>query len=61
MLLIRQKFLEEQNFIAVKANMNTWANHLNKQIFKILHLKFCWALADLQVNLFFFLIKLIIF
>ena len=48
MLTIRQKFLEEQNFVAVKANMQPWANHLNKQLYKVLQQQFCWALADLQ-------------
>jgi dynein heavy chain 2, cytosolic len=51
---IRQKFVDEERFVAVKANMQPWVNHWNRQLYKIIQLQFRWALENLQAKLIIF-------
>uniref|UniRef100_A0A183BTS1 Cytoplasmic dynein 2 heavy chain 1 n=1 Tax=Globodera pallida TaxID=36090 RepID=A0A183BTS1_GLOPA len=45
---IRQKFVDEERFVAVKSNMQPWANHWNRQLYKVLQLQFRWAMEDVD-------------
>uniref|UniRef100_A0A914HVR0 Cytoplasmic dynein 2 heavy chain 1 n=1 Tax=Globodera rostochiensis TaxID=31243 RepID=A0A914HVR0_GLORO len=45
---IRQKFVDEERFVAVKSNMQPWANHWNRQLYKVLQLQFRWAMEDID-------------
>uniref|UniRef100_A0A915E882 Cytoplasmic dynein 2 heavy chain 1 n=1 Tax=Ditylenchus dipsaci TaxID=166011 RepID=A0A915E882_9BILA len=48
---IRQKFADEERFVAVKANMRAWAIHWDRQLYKALQLQFQWGLESLQQQL----------
>ncbi|KAL3101915.1 hypothetical protein niasHS_003324 [Heterodera schachtii] len=45
---VRQIFVEEEAFVAVKTNMQPWANHWNRQLYKVLQLQFRWAMENVD-------------
>lgn len=47
-LKIKQKFSDEERFISIKSNMQTWAIHWDHQLYKALQLQFQWGVENFQ-------------
>lgn len=50
-LKIRQKFSDEERFVAIKSNMKPWAIYWDRQLYKALQLQFQWGIENFQLQI----------
>lgn len=48
LLVIQQKFVNEERNAGGKTNMRAWAVHWDRQLYKVLQIQFWWALESLD-------------
>ena len=48
---IRQRFADEERFVAVKANMQPWVSHWNRQLYKALQSQFQLGIENINAQL----------